>query len=115
MAVVSDFQPFMKTEIRLAPDSLPDNYDDVKVSISTYRRAGSTVVFRGHSQAMVSVPGHTSGVLTVSGQDYILTEQGAYVELPEGNYSGTVGQETFSFTIPKAGSEMATVTAQHSK
>lgn len=115
VAVVSGFQPFIKTAVRLAPESIPDNYDDLTSYISTYRRAQANIKFRGHSMAMVHITGITKGVLTISDQDYPITSRGAFVELPEGSYMGAVAGKTVLFTIPKATSDLVTVEAAFPK
>lgn len=111
MAAISGFPPFMSTAVSLSSDALPDNYDDVTLKISTFRKAGTKISFRGHSMAMVRVPGYKEGVLNVNGQDFPITNRGAFVELPEGFYSGSVDGHKVVFSIPKS-TQLASVEAE---
>ena len=112
-AVVSrGISPFFKTSVELNPNDLPDNFDGTPVDVSTYRKAGVTVRFRAKSSVMVYFQGKTSGVLRINGVDYPITDRGAYVELPEGEYTGTVGQERIRFSIPKPAKGMSVQTIQ---
>jgi len=112
VAVVSNLQPFSKNAIRLAPESIPDNYDDLTSYISTHRRAQASVVFRGHSMVMVRMPGIAKGILEFDGETYTITERGAFLELTEGSYRATVNGKTIRFDVPKS-SELVTVTGEY--
>lgn len=114
-AAVSGFPPFLKTSIRLQPSDLPDNYDDVTREISTFRKAGTSVKFSGHSMTMVKIPGVPRGLLKVEGQVYPITDRGAFLELPAGQYIGTVNGKPVSFSIPSPTGEVAVVDATFSK
>jgi len=114
-AAVSGFPPFLKTAIRLQPSDLPDNYDDVTREISTFRKAGTSVKFSGHSMTMVQIPSVQKGVLKVEGQVYPVTDRGAFLELPEGQYIGTVNGKSVSFSIPSPSGEISVVVATFSK
>ena len=108
-AVVSGFPPFLKTKIEVDSKDLPDHFDSASVEVSTYRKAGTSVVFRNQSMAMVQIPGQRSGVLTVNDIDYPVTDRGAYVELPPGEYLGMANGKKVSFTIDDS-NELQTVT-----
>lgn len=109
-AVATGFPPFIRTAISIDGEDLPDNYDSVSVDVSTYRKAGTSVVFIGRTMSMVKFPWIKSGRLTVDGQDYPITDRGAYVELPPGEYTGTANGKNVRFEV-KESSELQTVLA----
>ncbi len=93
--------PFITQKVALNENDLPVGVDFSPVSVTPYRGAGAVVNFFPALQTFVVVPGVTSGTLNVNGTNYTITDRGAYLELPTGEYTGSVGEKQVKFVIPK--------------
>lgn len=98
---VSRLMPYIRSSVSINADTAPANYDVVETIVSTFPRAGVKIAFSGTSAVMLEVPGMT-GVVTVKSIDYPITDRGAFIELPAGDYAGTVNGSKIKFTIPAA-------------
>jgi outer membrane usher protein FimD/PapC len=93
--------PFITQKVALDENDLPVGVDFSPVSITPYRGAGAVVDFFPVLQTFVVIPGVTSGTLNVKGVGYTITDRGAYLELPAGKYTGSIGAKQVRFVIPK--------------
>jgi outer membrane usher protein FimD/PapC len=99
--VVTGFAPFLKTNIRLDPNTTPDDFDDTSLPISSFNKAGAYIKLKKAevNGQFVQVPGFSYGIFTVSGVDYPVTDRGAWIDLPVGEYIGSINNKQVNFSI----------------
>jgi outer membrane usher protein FimD/PapC len=97
---------YTNTSLSLDPDS-SESVDSAPVSVMVRPQGGVVAKFSRVTGAFVSVEGVQDGTLTVNDNVYPITDRGAYLELPEGNYIGKLNSgRSVSFTIPKPGKDL---------
>jgi outer membrane usher protein FimD/PapC len=97
---LSGLQSYIKSSISINAETAPANFDVVDTAVSTFPHAGVKVVFSATSAVMLEMPGIT-GLMMINGINYPITDRGAFIELPIGEYSGVVnGNQKIRFVIP---------------